>query len=34
MDAKKFLELYERGTTGKQISKNEWDMEYIVEKAL
>ena len=34
MDAKKFLELYERGTTGKQISKNEWDMEYIVENVM
>ncbi|MCI6006272.1 MAG: monomethylamine:corrinoid methyltransferase [Blautia sp.] len=34
MDYKKFLELYQRGQTGKQVSKEDWDMEYIVDTML
>ena len=34
MDAKKFLELYHRGQTGKKISKEDWDIEYVVETVM
>lgn len=34
MDAKKFLELYQRGQTGKEISKEDWDIEYVVETVM
>ena len=34
MDYKKFLELYQRGQTGKKVSKEDWDMEYIVDTML
>lgn len=34
MDAKKFLELYQRGQTGKKISKEDWDIEYVVETVM
>lgn len=30
MDAKKFLELYERSNTGEKVSKDDWDMDYII----
>lgn len=34
MDAKKFLELYQRSQTGKKISKEDWDIEYVVETVM
>ena len=34
MDAKKFLELYQRGQNGKEISKEDWDIEYVVETVM
>ena len=34
MDEKKFLELYERSHTGKKISKDDWDMDYIIENVM
>lgn len=30
MDYKKFLELYQRGQTGEKVSKDDWDMDYVV----
>ena len=32
MDTRKFLELYERGKTGKKVDKSDWDMDYIIEQ--
>ena len=34
MDAKRLLELYHRGQTGKKISKEDWDIEYVVETVM
>lgn len=34
MDVKKYLELCERGNTGVKVSKDDWDMEYIVENVM
>ena len=28
---KEFLELAERGKTGKKVEKNDWDMDYIID---
>ncbi|HIZ06467.1 MAG TPA: monomethylamine:corrinoid methyltransferase, partial [Candidatus Eubacterium avistercoris] len=34
MDVKKYLELCERSNTGKKVSKEDWDMDYIVENVM
>ncbi len=34
MDVKKYLELCERSNTGTKVSKDDWDMEYIVENVM
>ncbi|MCU6760749.1 Monomethylamine methyltransferase MtmB [uncultured Roseburia sp.] len=34
MDVKKYLELCERGNTGTKVSKDDWDMDYIVENVM
>ena len=34
MDTKKFLELYDRGKTGEKVSKEDWDMEHIIENVM
>lgn len=34
MDVKKYLELCERGNTGTKVSKEDWDMDYIVENVM
>jgi methylamine--corrinoid protein Co-methyltransferase len=34
MDTKRFLELYARGKTGEKVSKEDWDMEYIIENVM
>lgn len=34
MDVKKYLEICERSNTGKKVSKDDWDMEYIVENVM
>ena len=34
MDTKKFLELYERSHTGEKVSKEDWDMDYIIENVM
>lgn len=34
MDVKKYLELCERGNTGVKVSKDDWDMDYIVENVM
>ncbi len=34
MDAKRFLELYERSNTGVKVSKEDWDMDYIIENVM
>ena len=34
MDAKTFLDLFERGNTGEKVSKEDWDMEYIIENVM
>lgn len=31
MDTKKYLELCERGNTGEKISKDDWDMDYVID---
>lgn len=34
MDTKKFLELYERSNTGEKVSKDDWDMDYIIDNVM
>ena len=34
MDTKTFLDLFERGNTGEKVSKEDWDMEYIIENVM
>lgn len=34
MDTKKFLELFERSNTGEKVSKDDWDMDYIIENVM
>ena len=34
MDTKRFLELYERSNTGEKVSKDDWDMDYIIENVM
>lgn len=34
MEDKKFLELYERGKTGEKVSKNDWDLDYIIDNVM
>ena len=34
MDAKQFLDLYERGKTGEKVDKNDWDMDYIIDNVM
>ncbi|MBR2187818.1 MAG: monomethylamine:corrinoid methyltransferase [Eubacterium sp.] len=34
MDTKQFLKLYERSKTGPKVSKDDWDMDYIIENVM
>ncbi len=34
MDTKKFLEFYERSNTGEKVSKDDWDMDYIIDNVM
>ena len=34
MDPKQFLEIYERGKTGEKVSKDSWDMDYIIDNVM
>ena len=34
MDTKQFLEIYERGKTGEKVSKDSWDMDYIIDNVM
>lgn len=34
MNARQFLELYERGKTGKKVDKSVWDMDYIIDNVM
>lgn len=34
MDAKKFLELFERSQTGEKVDKNDWDLDYIIDNVM
>ena len=34
MDTRKFLDLFERGKTGKKVDKSDWDMDYIIDNVM
>ena len=34
MDTRQFLDIYERGKTGEKVSKNDWDLEYIIDNVM
>ena len=34
MDTKKYLELCERAETGEKVSKDDWDMDYIIDTVM
>ena len=34
MDAKQFLDLFERGKTGEKVDKSDWDMDYIIDNVM
>ena len=34
MDYKKFLELCQRGQTGKQVEKSDWDLDYVIDTVM